>query len=143
MQIFVAVLVVLFSSLASGMDNSAVPDAPSYSKATNQARIAHRNFWLLTAVNATLFIGDGVTSMNMIGRHSCPFEVGSPELYGRRPETDRVAGFMALQFMGSELFAYQFKKHRIHIWKVRLWTLPLAFEIGSHGQGFIHNLAVC
>ena len=50
---------------------------------------------------------------------------------------------MAGEFAVASFAGYEFKKHNLHIGKLRLWELPFAARTYAHSHGAINNLAVC
>jgi len=50
---------------------------------------------------------------------------------------------MAGEFAIASLAGYEFKKHNLHIGKIRLWELPFLARTYAHSQSAIHNLGSC
>ena len=50
---------------------------------------------------------------------------------------------MVGEFAIASLAGYEFKKHNLHIGKIRLWELPFLARTYAHSQSAIHNLRSC
>jgi hypothetical protein len=50
---------------------------------------------------------------------------------------------MAGEFAIASVVSYEFKKHNLHIGRIRLWELPFAARTYAHSQSAINNLAAC
>lgn len=46
-------------------------------------------------------------------------------------------------YAASVVASYYLKKHNVHIWKVKLWTVPQIYNAHPHFEGAIHNLRFC
>jgi hypothetical protein len=121
-----------------------LPDAPSFSS-TPQTRTADRAFWLSTGAYGASIAGDAVTRAFWVGRtSSCPRENIAAGLHGTRHPTSARAGLvMAGEFAIASIASYEFKKHNLHIGKLRLWDLPFVTRTYSHSHDIINNLADC
>lgn len=121
---------------------SILPDAASAS-----VKVADRNFWILTGVNAGATFADAFTTARFVGHglpgHACQVESMNPGLYGRKPNDARVYAVMGAQAVSASLLSYYLKKKHVHVWKFQLWTAPLLFETQAHGLAAIHNLRTC
>lgn len=135
MKIIPALLCILTASICWGQ----LPDAPSV--------VADRNFWTLTGINAGATLADAITTAHFVGHglpgHACQVESVSPELYGRKPNDARVFAVMGAEAVAASGLSYFLKKKHAHIWKLQLWTVPLAFQAEVHTIGAIHNLRTC
>lgn len=120
-----------------------LPDAPSFST-TNQIRTADKAFWLTTGVYGASVAGDAITTSLWVGRTSaCPREGVAVGLHGTRPVSPRAALTMAGEFVIASVASYEFKKHNLHIGKLRLWELPFVARTYTHSHDTINNIAVC
>ena len=120
-----------------------LPDAPSFSS-TNQTRTADMSFWLSTGAYGASIAGDAVTRSLWVGRtSSCPREGIAGGLHGTRPTSARAGLVMAGEFAIASLASYEFKKHNLHIGKLRLWELPLVSRTYVHSHDIINNLGAC
>ncbi len=120
-----------------------LPDAPSFSR-TNQPRTADTAFWITTGVYGASIAGDAITKALWVGRTSgCPREGVASGLSGKRPTSARASLTMAGEFVIASVVSYEFKKHNLHIGRVRLWELPFVARTYAHSHGTINNLAVC
>lgn len=127
--------VIIFMVLV-GVSQAQLPENPQ--------PVADRNFRLLTSVNAAATLGDIVTTSMLVGHTSdCPYEAWSPELYGAKPSATRTSAVMGVLFAGSVALSYELKKHDVHIWKLKLWLAPQAYNTYVHASGAIHNLRTC
>lgn len=108
------------------------------------AQTVDKSFWTVAALNGGATALDSYTTVIDVGhtRH-CAREEGTPQLYGSKPETPRVSFVMGSLYLASTAFSYGLKLHRIHIWKVPLWTAPSMFMGEAHLQGAIYNLSHC
>jgi len=67
--------------------SQSLPDAPS------STRVADKNFWSLTAANGAITLSDVLTTVLLVGKSSaCPYEIGSPGLYGEKAPPSRGGG---------------------------------------------------
>jgi len=99
--------------------SQSLPDAPS------ATRVADKQFWSLTAVNGAITLSDVLTTSFLVGKGSaCPYEIGSPGLYGLKAPPARVAAVMGSAFAASVATSYFLKKYNVRIWKLKLWTVP-------------------
>lgn len=132
-----ALLFIITASICWGQ---ALPDAPSHAT-------ADRNFWTLTAINAGATLADAITTAHFVGHglpgHACQVESVSPELYGRKPSDARVFAVMGAEAVAASGLSYFLKKKHAHVWKLQLWTVPLAFQAEVHTLGAVHNLRTC
>lgn len=118
--------------------SQSLPDAPS------ATRVADKNFWSVTAVNGAVTLSDVLTTSLLVGKGSaCPYEVGSPGLYGEKAQPARVAVVMGGTYAASVVASYYLKKYNVHIWKVKLWAVPQIYNAHPHFEGAIHNLRLC
>lgn len=128
-----AVLIVITFFLSGFASAQELPENPQ--------PVADRNFWLVTSANAAASAADGFTTIAFA--RNCPYESGNPVLWGRRPTTARESVVMAGLFAASTLASYELKKYNAHIWKLKLWTIPVGHEIVSHSYGTVHNVIYC
>jgi hypothetical protein len=136
----VVTMLLLCGAVAFGQE---LPDAPSFSR-TYQTRTADTAFWVTTGVYGASVAGDAITTALWVGRISaCPRESAAAGLPGRRPTSSRAGLTMAAEFAVASFAGYEFKKHNLHIGKLRLWELPFAARTYAHSHGAINNLAVC
>jgi hypothetical protein len=136
----VVTMLLLCGAVAFGQE---LPDAPSFSR-TYQTRTADTAFWVTTGVYGASVAGDAITTALWVGRISgCPRESAAAGLPGRRPTSSRAGLTMAVEFAVASFAGYEFKKHNLHIGKLRLWELPFAARTYAHSHGAINNLAVC
>jgi hypothetical protein len=120
-----------------------LPDAPSFST-SNQTRTADKAFWLTTGVYGASVAGDAITTSLWVGRTSaCPREGVAVGLHGTRPVSPRAALTMAGEFVIASVASYEFKKHNLHIGKLRLWELPFVARTYTHSHDTINNIAAC
>ena len=120
-----------------------LPDAPSFSR-TNPPRTADKAFWLTTGVYGASVAGDAVTRALWVGESSgCPREGFAAGPSGRRLTSARAGVTMAGEFVIASIAGYEFKKHNVHIGKLRLWELPFIARTYAHGRGTINNLTAC
>jgi hypothetical protein len=120
-----------------------LPDAPSFSR-TNQTRTADMAFWITTGVYGASIAGDAITKAIWVGRSSvCAREGVAGGLSGKRPTSARAGLTMAGEFVIASALSYEFKKHNLHIGRVRMWELPFAARTYAHSRDTISNLAVC
>ena len=120
-----------------------LPDAPSASR-TSQTRTADNAFWITTGVYGASIAGDAITEALWAGRTAgCPHESLAVGLLGKRPTSARASLIMAGEFAIASVASYEFKKHNLHIGRVRLWELPFAAGTYAHSYSTINNLAVC
>ncbi len=134
------VLTLLLCGTAFGQD---LPDAPSFSR-TNPSRTADKAFWVTTGVYGASVAGDAVTGALWVGQSSgCPREGFAAGLSGRRPASARSGLTMAGEFVIASVAGYEFKKHNLHIGRLRLWELPFIARTYAHGRGTISNLTAC
>jgi hypothetical protein len=119
------------------------PDAPSFSR-TNQTRTADSAFWFSTGVYGASIAADAITQALWVGRTSaCPPEGVVAGLSVKRTTSARASLTMAGEFAIASVVSYEFKKHNLHIGRVRLWELPFAARTYAHSHGTIDNLEVC
>jgi len=120
-----------------------LPDAPSFSR-TGQPRTADRAFWISTGVFGASIAGDAITEALWVGRTSgCPREGVAVGLSVNRPTSARASVTRAGEFAIASVVSYEFKKHNLHIGRVRLWELPFAARTYAHSQSTFNNLAAC
>lgn len=120
-----------------------LPDAPSFSR-TSQTRTADKAFWITTGVYGTSIAGDAITEALWVGRtSSCPRDSLVGGLLGRRPTSARASVIMVGEFAIASVASYEFKKHNLHIGRIRLWELPFAAGTYAHSRSTFNNLAVC
>ena len=118
--------------------SQSLPDAPS------ATRVADKKFWSLTAANGAITLSDVLTTSLLVGKTSaCPYEIGSPGLYGEKAPPARVVAVMGSTYVASVATSYFLKKYNVHIWKVKLWTVPQIYQAKPHVEGAIHNLRYC
>jgi len=121
----------------------ALPDAPSFSSA-NQTRTADRAFWLSTGVYGASVAGDAITTSLWSGRTStCPRDGVAPGVPVAHPSSPRAGLMMAGEFMIATVASYEFKKHNLHIGRLKLWDLPFVARTYTHGRDTINNLTSC
>jgi hypothetical protein len=136
MKTIAALLFFITASLCWGQS---LPDTPS--------KVADRNFWIVTGINAGATLADAITTAKFVGHglpgHACQVEAWNPELYGRKPSDGRVFAVMGAQAVAASSLSYFLKKKHAHVWKLQLWTLPLTFEAQGHAQGAIRNVRTC
>lgn len=133
-------MLLLFGAAAFGQE---LPDAPSFS-GSNQTRTADKAFWLTAGVYGASMAGDAITSSLWVGRSStCPREGVAVGLHGTRPSSSRAALTMAGEFVIASVASYEFKKHNLHIGKLRLWELPFVARTYTHSHDSINNLETC
>ena len=133
-------MVLLCGAAAFGQE---LPDAPSFSK-LNQPRTTDMVFWITAGVYGASVAGDAITKAIWDGRTSvCPIEGIATGLSGKRPTSARASLIMAGEFAITSIASYEFKKHNLHIGRVRLWELPFAVRTYGHGHSIIENLAGC
>ena len=100
-------------------------------------------FWLLATYVAS-GMGLLLTTSFLVGKGSaCPYEIGSPGLYGLKAPPARVAAVMGSAFAASVATSYFLKKYNVRIWKRKLWTVPQIYNAKPHVVGAIHNLRFC
>jgi len=98
-----------------------LPDAPSASK----KKVADAQFWALTAFNALATTADMVLTAKLVSHTAaCPYEVGTPALYGDQAPDGRVI-------------------YNVRVWKLKLRYLPLAYNGYDHAVGAAHNMSAC
>jgi hypothetical protein len=115
-----------------------LPDAPS------AHRVADKQFWTLSLANGGATLADAITTSVLVGHTtSCPYEVWGETLYGRQPEAGRVFAVMGATYVASVASSYYLKKYNVHVWKLKLWTAPQAYNLQGHFRGAVHNLAQC
>jgi hypothetical protein len=120
-----------------------LPDAPS-SSTTNQIRTADKAFWLSTGVYGASVAGDAITTSLWVGRTStCPREGVAVGLHGTRASSPRAALTMAGEFVIASVASYEFKKHNLHLGKLKLWDLPFVARTYTHSHDTINNIAAC
>ncbi len=120
-----------------------LPDAPSFST-TKQTRTADKAFWITTGVYGASIAGDAITKALWVGGTSgCPRDGVAPGLPERRPISTRASLNMVGEFVIASVVSYEFKKHNLHIGKIRLWELPFMTRTYAHGRGTINNLSGC
>jgi hypothetical protein len=120
-----------------------LPDAPSFSR-TNQTRTADKAFWITTGVYGASIAGDAITKALWLGRSSgCPREGVTAGFSGKHPASARAGLIMAGEFAIASVVGYEFKKHNLHIGRVRLWELPFIARTYAHSHGTFNNLAAC
>jgi hypothetical protein len=120
-----------------------LPDAPSFS-ATNQTRTLDRAYWLTTGVYGASVAGDAITTSLWLGRTStCPHEGAAVGLHGTHPSSPRAALTMTGEFAIASVVSYEFKKHNLHIGKLRLWELPFVARAYTHSHNTISNISGC
>ena len=134
----VVTMLLLCGAAAFGQE---LPDAPSFS-GTSQTRTADRAFWITSGIYGASIAGDAITKALWVAR-SCPVEDVPPAFSGKRPTSARASLTMAGEFAIASVVSYEFKKHNLHIGRVRLWELPFAARTYTHGHGTINNLAGC
>jgi hypothetical protein len=118
-----------------------LPDAPS-SSVTNQTRTLDRAFWFTTGVYGASVAGDAITTW--AGRTStCPHQGAAVGLHGTSPSSPRAALTMAGEFAIASVASYEFKKHNLHIGKLRLWELPFVARTYTHSHDTINNIVGC
>lgn len=136
----VVTMLLLCGAAAFGQE---LPDAPSFSR-TKQTRTADTMFWITTGVYGASIAGDAITRALWVGRTSgCPGEGVATGLSGKRPTSARAGLTMAGEFAIASVISYEFKKHNLHIGKLRLWELPFVARTYAHSQGTINNLTAC
>jgi hypothetical protein len=136
----VVTMFVLCGAVAFAQD---LPDAPSFSR-TDQPRTADGVFWISTGVYGASIAGDAITEALWVGRTSgCLREGVATGLSGNRPTSARASATMAGEFAIASVVSYEFKKHNLHIGRVRLWELPFAARTYAHSHGTISNPAAC
>ena len=134
------VTMLLLCAAAAGQE---LPDAPSFSR-TNEARAADKAFWLTTGIYGASVAGDAITKALWVGQSSgCTRDGFAVGLSGRRTLSARASLNMAGEFAIASLAAYEFKKHNVHIGRIRLWELPFLARTYAHSQSAIHNLRAC
>jgi hypothetical protein len=139
MRILVTILL-LWGSAAFAQE---LPDAPSFSS-PNQPRTADKAFWVSTGVYGASLAGDVITTSLWVGRtSSCPRDGVAAGLHGAPPSSPRAALMMVGEFAIATVASYEFKKHNLHIGKVRLWELPFVARTYAHSHDTINNIAVC
>jgi len=117
-----------------------LPDSASASK----KKTADTQFWALTAINTTATLADAITTAKLLSHTpNCPREVWGETLYGVRANDGEVFALMAAKAGAATLASYFLKRHNIHVWKFKLWTLPLAYNAYGHTWGAAHNMAAC
>jgi hypothetical protein len=120
-----------------------LPDAPSFSS-TNQIRTSDGGFWLTTGVYGASVAGDAITRSLSVGRTStCPREGVAAGLHGTRPSSPRAGLIMVGEFAIATVASYEFKKHNLHIGKLRLWELPFVARTYTHSRDAMNNIAIC
>lgn len=120
-----------------------LPDAPSFSS-TDQTRTADMAFWVSTGAYGASIAGDAVTRSLWLGRTStCPRDNVAIGLHGTRAVSPRAALNMAGEFALASIASYEFKKHNLHIGKLRLWELPFVSRTYAHSHDIINNIAAC
>ena len=120
-----------------------LPDAPS-SSSTNRIRTADKAFWLSTGVYGASVAGDAITTSLWVGRTStCPREGVAVGLRGTRASSPRAALTMAGEFVIASVASYEFKKHNLHLGKLKLWDLPFVARTYTHSRDTISNIAAC
>ena len=103
-----------------------------------------RSFWTLAAVDLAATAGDMATTVALVGHtRGCPFEVGNPALYGSKPAAARTIAVMGAITSGAILTSYEMRRHNAHLWRLKLWALPMAYDAYGHTWGTINNLTVC
>jgi hypothetical protein len=130
----------LLCGAAFGQD---LPDAPSFSR-TNQSRTVDKAFWITAGVYGASIAGDAITKSLWVGQSSTCSIDGVPSGLARRTPTSARAGLMmAGEFAIASVVSYEFKKHNVHVGRVRLWELPFLARTYAHSHGIINNLATC
>ena len=120
-----------------------LPDAPSFSSG-NQTRTADKAFWLTTGVYGASVVGDAITTSLWVDRTStCPREGIAAGPHGAHPSSPRAGLMMAGEFVIATVASYEFKKHNLHIGKLRLWELPFVARTYTHSYDTLNNLAAC
>ena len=120
-----------------------LPDAPSFSP-SNQTRTADRAFWLTTGAYGASVAGDAITTSLWVARPStCPRDGVIVGLHGTRSISSHAALTMAGEFAIASFAGYEFKKHNLHIGKLRLWELPFIARTYTHSHDAINNLEGC
>ena len=136
----VVTMLLLCGAAASGQE---LPDAPSFSR-TNQNRTVDRAFWIAAGVYGASIAGDAITKSLWVGQSSaCPRDGVLSGPPGKPPTSARATLTMAGEFAIASVVSYEFKKHNLHMGRVRLWELPFLARTYAHGHGIINNLAVC
>lgn len=106
--------------------------------------VADKKFVMVTFANAAATIGDIATTSILVGHTaSCPYEVWSADLYGRKPSLGRTSIVMGGLMIASAGVSYELKKHKTRIWKLPLWVAPQGYLAYGHASGTIHNLRTC
>ena len=101
-------------------------------------------FLAVTAGNLAATSLDAYTTLALVGHtKSCPYEEWNSDLYGTKPEAPRTIAVMGGFFAASALVSYGFKRHRIRIWKIPLWSAPQAYLAYGHALGAVHNFRFC
>jgi len=117
-----------------------LPDAPSASK----KKVADAQFWALTAFNALATTADMVLTAKLVSHTAaCPYEVGTPALYGDQAPDGRVIAVMAAKAGAATLTSYMLKRYNVRVWKLKLRYLPLAYNGYDHAVGAAHNMSAC
>lgn len=117
-----------------------LPDSPSASK----KKTADTQFWALTAFNTTATLADASTTAKVVSHTpNCSREVWGETLYGVRANDGRVFTVMAAKAGAATLASYFLKRHNIHVWKFKLWSLPLAYNAYGHASAAAHNMVTC
>jgi hypothetical protein len=120
-----------------------LPDAPSFSR-TNQTRTADKAFWITTGVYGAAIASDAITKTLSFGRTSgCSRDGIVAGLAAKRPTSARASLVAAGEFAIASVAGYEFKKHNLHIGKIRLWELPFVARTYAHSHGAINNLSDC
>jgi hypothetical protein len=129
--------VLLFVVLAGAAQGQAalLPDTP---------QVVDKEFLTMTAVNAAATAMDAYTTVQWIRRdRTCDIEGGSPMLYGAEPKTLRTSTVMGGLFVIGVAASYEFKRHRLRVWKIPIWIVPQVVNAGAHIDGSINNWRIC
>jgi hypothetical protein len=135
---FVVTMLLLCGAVAVGQE---LPDAPSYSR-YGESRTGDRAFWIAAGAYGASVAGDAITKSLWVGQSSGCSDV-SPGVSGRSPRSARAGLLMIGEFAVASIASYEFKKHNLHIGKLRLWELPFVTRTYTHSRGIIHNLSTC
>lgn len=136
----VVTMLLLCGAAAFGQE---LPDAPSFSR-TDQDRTVNKAFLITAGVYGASIAGDAITKSLWVGQTSgCPRDGISAPVTARPPRSSRATLMMAGEFVIASVASYEFKKHNVHIGKLRLWELPFVARTYAHGHGIISNMTGC
>jgi hypothetical protein len=119
----------------------------------NSRKMYKHVFAILKADKAAALVNSVQRRSNSSGRHhdseagqshrSLPLRSGNACAVRDRAPDGRVIAVMAAKAGAATLTSYLLKRYNIHVWKIKLWYLPLAFNGYSHALAAGQNMRNC